>query len=147
MGSTELTTFQNALRPGLDNGMNFLLSKNASANDIANVTKELRNYDQIIVGIHDMRRRPAAVLDFNSSMKLFIAELAKMNSTMVVFANPYTIAGLPGLEGAKTILVNYQNSEEAQKASAKVITGKLKASGKLPVSVSANFKNGDGITQ
>ncbi len=147
MGAGELTIFQNALKTELDNEMNFLLSKDASANDIANVTKELRNYDQIIVGIHDMRKRPAAVLDFNNSMKLFIAELAKMNSTMVVFANPYTIAGLPGIEGAKTIVLNYQNSTEAQKASARVIAGKLKANGKLPVSISANFKNGDGVTQ
>lgn len=147
LGASELTTFQNMLRPELNRGMNFLLSKNASADDISRVTAELRDYEQIIVGVHDMRKRPAAVLDFNNNMKLFIAELAKMNSTMVVFANPYTIAGLPGIEGAKTILMNYQNSEEAQKASAKVITGKLKANGKLPVSVSARFKNGDGISQ
>ncbi|WP_276345844.1 glycoside hydrolase family 3 N-terminal domain-containing protein [Daejeonella sp. JGW-45] len=147
MGPATLTTFQNMLKPDLGNSMNFLLSKNASAEDIANVTRELRDYDQIIVAIHDLRKRPAAALDFNDGMKLFIAELAKMNSTMVLFANPYTIAGLPGIERAKTILVNYQNSEEAQRASAKVIAGKLKASGKLPVSVSTNFKNGDGITQ
>jgi beta-N-acetylhexosaminidase len=147
LGASELTTFQNMLRPELNRGMNFLLSKNASADDISRVTAELRDYEQIIVGVHDMRKRPAAVLDFNNNMKLFIAELAKMNSTMVVFANPYTIAGLPGIEGAKTILMNYQNSEEAQRASVKVITGKLKANGKLPVSVSAQFKNGDGISQ
>lgn len=147
MGAKASNTFHSMLKADLDNSVHFILPKDASANDIASVNRELRNYDQIIVGIQDMRKRPPAVLDYNNSMKLFIAELAKMNSTMVVFANPYTIAGLPGIEAAKTIILNYQNSEEAQKASARVISGKLKASGKLPVSISTSFKNGDGITQ
>lgn len=147
MGTTSATTFHNLLKSELDNSNHFILPKDASANDITSVSRELRNYDQIIVSIQDTRKRPAAVLDYNNSMKLFIAELAKMNSTMVLFANPYTMAGLPGIEAAKTIVVNYQNSEEAQKASARVISGRLKASGKLPVSVSASFKNGDGIVQ
>jgi beta-N-acetylhexosaminidase len=148
IGATDLTTFQNQLKAGLDNSMNFILSKNATANDIANVTKELRNYDQIIVGVHDMRKRPAAVLDFDNNVKLFIAQLAKMdNSTVSVFANAYTIAGLPGIEAAKTLIVNYQNTEEAQKATVRVITGKLKANGKLPVTINSYFKNGDGITE
>lgn len=147
MGATGTNTFHTMVRPQLDNSVHFILPKNASNNDIVNVSKELRNYDQIIVGIQDTRRRPGAVLDYNNPMKLFIAELAKMNSTMVVFANPYSIAGLPGIEAAKTIILNYQNSEEAQKASARVITGSLKAKGKLPVSINSSFKNGDGITQ
>ena len=147
MGAVAGNTFHSMLKADLDNSVHFILAKDASANDIANVNRELRNYDQIIVGIQDMRKRPPAVLDYNNSMKLFIAELAKMNSTMVIFANAYTIAGLPGIEAAKTIVLNYQNSEEAQKASARLITGKIKASGKLPVSISASFKNGDGVTQ
>ncbi len=147
MGANGLNTFQTMLKSGLDNSFHFILAKDASNNDVVNVSKELRNYDQIIVAIHDTRRRPGAVLDYSNTMKLFIAELAKMNSTMVLFANPYTIAGLPGIEAAKTIVMNYQNSEEAQKASARIITGNLKATGKLPVSINAVFKNGDGITQ
>ncbi|MEJ7780565.1 MAG: glycoside hydrolase family 3 N-terminal domain-containing protein [Daejeonella sp.] len=147
MGGTNVTLFQNMLKTDLDNTMNFILAKDAGANDIANVAKELQNYDQIIVGIHDTRKRPPAVLDYSNSMKLFIAQLAKMNSTLVVFANPYTIAGLPGVESAKTLILNYQNTDEAQKASARVISGKLKASGKLPVSINTYFKTGDGVTQ
>ena len=147
MGATGFNTFQTMLKSDLDNSFHFILSKDASNNDVVNVSKELRNYDQIIVAIHDSRRRPGAVLDYSNTMKLFIAELAKMNSTMVLFANPYTIAGLPGIETAKTIILNYQNSVEAQKASARIITGNLKAKGKLPVSISAAFKNGDGVSQ
>jgi len=43
--------------------------------------------------------------------------------------------------------LNYQNSNEAQRAASRVITGALKASGKLPVAVNPGFKNGAGLTQ
>ena len=147
IGTTGLSTLQKVLKPDFDNSTNFILPKNASENDIVNVTQELRNYGQIIVGVHDLRNRPAPVLDYNNSLKLFIAELAKMNSLIAVFANPYSIAGLPGVEESKTLILNYQNTNEAQNATARVITGKLKASGKLPVTMNAYFKNGDGLTQ
>jgi hypothetical protein len=43
--------------------------------------------------------------------------------------------------------MNYQSGDEMQKASVKVITGEIKASGKMPVSVNTFFKNGYGIAQ
>jgi len=147
MGATGLTTFQNSIKPFLPNSLLFLLPKDASDSDVNNVRAELKAYDQIIVSIHDTRRRPGAVLDYNAGLKSLIADIAGMNSMFTIFANPYAITGLPGIEKAKTLIVNYQNSDEAQRAAVKVITGELKANGKLPVAVSPDFKNGDGITQ
>jgi beta-N-acetylhexosaminidase len=147
MGTPGLTTFLNMMKPLLPNSLIFLLPKDASESDINNVRAELKDYDQIIVSIHDTRRRPGAVLDYTAGLKTLIADIAGMNSMMTLFANPYSITGLPGIEKAKTLIVNYQNSEEAQKTSAKLISGQLKASGKLPVAVSPGFKNGAGITQ
>jgi beta-glucosidase-like glycosyl hydrolase len=147
LGSSELTTLQRALRPVLPNSLNFILPKDITDAELENVKKELLAYDQIIVSIHDMRKRPAPVLDYNKSLKSFIAELAGMNSMFAIFANPYSLAGLPGIEAAKTIILNYQNTNEAQNATFRVINGGLKANGKLPVTINANFKNGDGLSQ
>ena len=147
IGTPGLTTFQNIMKPLLPNSLIFLLPKDASESDVNNVRAELKNYDQIIVSIHDIRKRPGAVLDYNAGLKTLIADIAGMNSMFTLFANPYAITGLPGIEKAKTLIINYQNSEEAQKATAKLISGQLKASGKLPVAVSPGFKNGAGITQ
>lgn len=147
MGTADISTFQKALKPEFNNSLNFILPKNASESDIANVKAELKNYDQIIVSIHDLRKRPAPVLDYNAGMKLLIADIAQMNSMFAVFANPYTIAGLPGIEAAKTIIINYQNTAEAQNASSRLVKGQLKANGKLPVTINSWFKNGDGLSQ
>lgn len=147
LGTNELSVLQTSLRPALLNSMNYILPKNITDQELDNVRKELKGYDQIIVGIHDMRKRPAPVLDYNKSLKAFIGELSAMNSLFAVFANPYSLIGLPGMESAKTILLNYQNTKEAQNASFRVINGGLKASGKLPVTVNSSFKNGDGLIQ
>lgn len=147
IGTNELSVFQNSFRPVLSNSMNYILPKNITDQEIDNVRKELKEYDQIIVAIHDMRKRPAPVLDYTKSLKSFIGELAGMNSLFAVFANPYSLSGLSGIESAKTILMNYQNTKEAQNASFRVINGGLKASGKLPVTINSSFKNGDGLIQ
>ena len=145
VGVTEVSTFQKQLNISFPNSTNFILSKIASATDIANIKKELKNYDQVILAIHDYRKRPQSTLDYNSQLKQFIAELPNRNIVTCLFANPYTLSALPGIEKSKTVLVNYQNSDEAQLASAKVLSGQMNASGRLPVTVSPLFKTGDGI--
>lgn len=147
LGSSEITSIQRSLKPLFSNSLNYILPKDISDAEIENVKKELQSYEQIIVNIHDLRKRPAPVLDYNKGLKLFIADLAKMNSLFNVFANPYALAGLPGIESAKTLILNYQNTEQAQSATFRTITGEVKAGGKLPVTVNSVFKNGDGIVQ
>ena len=77
---------------------------------------------------------------------MLISELAKLTSVIVLFANPYTLAGFEGIEQSKALIVNYQNSNEAQKASAKVLSGQAAASGRLSVSINSFFKTGDGVS-
>ena len=147
IGPKELTLFQKELIPRFSNAMNFIVAKNATGSDITNVANELKNYEQVILALYDTRKRPAPVLDYSNEVKLLAAQIAGMNSVVTIFANPYTIAGLPGIEFAKTLIMNYQSGDEMQKASVKVITGEIKASGKMPVTVNTFFKNGYGIAQ
>ncbi|MBC7745558.1 MAG: glycoside hydrolase family 3 [Flavobacterium sp.] len=147
VGVKELTLMQKELTTRFSNSLNFILNKNASGSDIANITQELAGYDQIILALYDSRKRPGQILDYSIEVKLLITQIALMNSLVVVFANPYALSGLPGIEKAKTLIMTYQNSDELQKASVKIITGELKASGKLPVSINSFYKNGNGISQ
>lgn len=147
MGTPDISLFEQIMKSLFKEAIIFLLPKDASSRDIQNVMYELKGYEQVIVSIHDTRKRPGAVLDYNVELKTLIAEMAGMNSLFTLFVNPYTIAGLPGIEKAKTLIVNYQNSEEAQRAAAKAITQQLKANGKLPVNINSSFKFGDGLSQ
>lgn len=144
VGVSELSEFQHMLDWRFDNHMHYVLSANATADDVAAVARELRRYSQVIVALHDNRVRPRSTYNYNSTVRLFINELAHHNAIFCVFANPYGLAGLPGIEQAKAILVCYQNDDIMQRAAAKVILKRLVPSGRLPVTVNAFFRYGDG---
>lgn len=144
VGVVHISEFQNMLGWRFDNHMNYVLSPKATADDVAAVANELSRYSQVIVAIHDDRIRPRNTLHYNGTVRLFLNELAGMNSVFCVFANPYALAGLPGVEEAKSILVCYQNDDIMQRAAAKVILRRLTPSGKLPVTINSFFRYGDG---
>jgi beta-N-acetylhexosaminidase len=140
------TVFQQELAKSFPNCRLFLIDKNTPAIEIRNISNWLKQYNQVIVGVHDTRLRPQSKLDYSSDVRLMIADLAsRKNTVMSVFANAYTIAGLPGIEKSSALLVCYQMSPELQRSAAKVITGSLKPTGKLPVSVNVFFPTGTGI--
>jgi hypothetical protein len=145
IGARELTTFQKELESKFDNALKFVISPDAKPNDIAKVSVELLRYNQVIVALHDTRRSPQSKINFSGTVRLFINELANMNSIFCVFANPYALAGMPGIEACKSLVLGYQNSDELQRAGAKVILKSLRPTGRLPVTVSTFFKYGDGL--
>ena len=145
LGVSEVTVFQKEMRKRFTNSTSFILSKIAGATDIKNVSRDLHGYDQIVVSIHDYRKRPQSSLDYNNELKTFISDLAKRNTITCLFANPYSIRSLPGIEKSRSLVVNYQNSDEMQIAAAKVLSNQMQASGKLPVTINSMFKTGDGV--
>jgi beta-N-acetylhexosaminidase len=146
IGVTSPTVLQMEAAKSFPNCRIFNIDKNTQAVELRNILGLLNQYQQIIVGVHDTRLRPQSKLDYSSDVKLMIADLAARNNTVIsVFANAYTIAGLPGIEKSKALLVCYLNSPELQKAVVKVLAGTLKPTGKLPVSVNVFFPTGTGL--
>lgn len=145
IGPKEITEFATNIKKANPDAMVFILPKSISLKELETVKTELKKYDQFILALHDTRLRPGGTLDYSNDLKLFIADIAALNTISTTFTNPYTIAGLPGLEKSKSILVGYQNSPEMQRTAAKVLLGTLKANGKLPVTINSFFKYGDGV--
>ncbi|WP_184546842.1 glycoside hydrolase family 3 protein [Mucilaginibacter sp. FT3.2] len=146
IGVSSPTVLQQEAAKSFGNCKIFMVDKNTQAVELKNILGLLSKYQQVIVGIHDTRLRPQSKLDYSSDVKLMIADLAgRPNTVISVFANAYTIAGLPGIEKSNALMVCYQNSPELQKSVVKVLTGGLKPTGKLPVSVNVFFPTGTGI--
>ncbi|MBE9583916.1 glycoside hydrolase family 3 [Mucilaginibacter sp. JRF] len=146
IGIDKMTPFQQELSRWYPNSMLFVVGKTTSLNDLNAMLVNLKKYDQIFISIYDTRTRPQSKLDYNSDIKFLIAQLAAQPRTVTtVFANAYTIAGLPGIERSGALLACYQNSDELQRAAVKVITGQIKPMGKLPVSVNSFFPTGTGV--
>ncbi len=146
IGVDEHTLFQAELCKWYPYSRLFIVNKNTPIARLNQLLEALKQYDQVFIGIHDTRLRPQSKLDYSGEVKQFITDLVQHQNTVTcVFANPYTIATLPGIEKSGAIIACYQMSDEMQRAAVKVITRRLDATGKLPVRVNAFFPNGMGI--
>jgi beta-glucosidase-like glycosyl hydrolase len=147
IGTTKPTVFQQGLKQYYSTAIFFNVAKNAEAATLNKVLDSLKAFDRVIIGVHDTRLRPGSKLDHSSDVKLFIAELAAWHNTSIsVFANPYTLAGLPGIEKCPILLMGYQMSNEIQHSAVKVLTLQAKPTGKLPVSINTFFPYGTGLS-
>jgi len=146
IGVGEMTLFQKELAKWYPDCKLFIVNKNTPVAQLNQLLEALRQYDQVFIGIHDTRLRPQSKLDYSNEVKMFITELElHPNTVTAVFANPYTMATLPGLEKSGAIIACYQMSDELQRSAVKVITQRLKATGKLPVTVNTVFTYGMGL--
>src|ERR1700744_1445011 len=146
IGVTQQTVFQQELSQWYLNSDMFVVGKGTPADDLLELLGKLRQYDQVFVSINDTRARPASKLDYSNGVKLFIEEVAAHpHSVVCVFANPYTIAGLPGLEKSGALVAGYQMSDEVQRSAVKVINRLIGPKGKLPVNVNVFFPYGTGV--
>ncbi len=147
IGVSKNTVFQQQLSNRCTNSTLFIVDKNMQANKLDSLTETLKQFDQVYVSINDTRPRPASKLDYSPDVNAFITRIAKHKNTVIsVFANAYTIANLPGIEKCSTLLLGYQLSNEIQQSAVKVITGQIKPSGKLPVTINNYFTTGTGLT-
>ncbi|HEY4197750.1 MAG TPA: glycoside hydrolase family 3 N-terminal domain-containing protein [Mucilaginibacter sp.] len=146
IGVSQQTVFQRELSQWYLNSDLFIVGKGTPADDLLELLTKLRQYDQVFVSINDIRTRPASKLDYSNGVKLFIEEVAAHpHSVVCVFANPYTIAGLPGLEKSGALIAGYQMSDEMQRSAVKVINRLISPKGKLPVNINVFFPYGTGV--
>lgn len=144
IGTPGVTLFQQDLGAYYKNSIFYTLDKNANANAIAKVMKDINMFDQVIIGIHDARTRPGNGMVLSNDLKMFIKDMAAKNAVFALFANPYNLSALPGLENSKGLVVAYQKEDFMQRSAAAVLKNQLITTGRLPVTVNTFFKYGDG---
>ncbi|SHN18211.1 glycoside hydrolase family 3 protein [Mucilaginibacter sp. OK098] len=143
VGVTQTTVFQRDLAKWYTYNTLFTVGKNAPQAELKTLLAALKGYDQVYVSINDTRLRPASKLDYSSSVKQFISDIAAHNNTVIsVFANAYTIADLPGIEKCGALIACYQMTDDLQRSAVKVITRQLNPTGRLPVSINKDYLTG-----
>lgn len=145
IGLSEESVFQQEMSGFYKNSLALRLEKNATANDIALIMSRLDANDQVIIAIHDTRTRPGNNLPLNTELKSFITNMSAKGAAFVLFANPYNLAAMPGIETSAALLVAYQKEAFMQKSAASVFKNQLITTGKLPVTASPLFRYGDGL--
>jgi CubicO group peptidase (beta-lactamase class C family) len=140
VGTTEDTSFTKSLK---DYGVKKIFFAPTNEKEIKDFTKRMKNADAVIIGIHKTTGYPTQNFGLDKTEIQVIQELAKNKNTIsVLFGNPYAVKNFCNAEG---ILVAYDEADETQSIAALIVTGQLKAKGRLPVTICDNFKAGDGI--
>ena len=144
-GADKKTTFQESL--GLYTRVrHFQLPLDASAEKVDSIRQEIKKYDLIVGGIHDVSKYPRNRFETSSEVAEFIKEVSENKSNIFTFfKNPYVLSSIEGIEKAEGLIVTYQDSELTEELAAQLIFGGIGASGKLPVSVGEKFEAGDGL--
>ncbi|MBE0677657.1 MAG: serine hydrolase, partial [Bacteroidales bacterium] len=110
------------------------------------VLSKLKDYDVVIAGICALEQKPAGGYGVTSQLNSVFRQIAALNRSAVIwFGNPYGIARLDMSVRPTALLVAYQDNSYTHQTSVQVLFGALGASGRLPVTVNANYPEGYGI--
>ena len=110
------------------------------------VYSRLKDYDIVISGICALEQKPSSSFGVTPSLREVIRRLTELRGSVILwFGNPYGIAMLDPETKPSALLVAYQDNSYTQQTAVQVVFGALGASGRLPVTVNAEYHEGFGI--
>ena len=119
-----------------------MLESNPRGCDINELLDLTEDTDTVIVALFTLNSDPQLNFGITPNARIIIERLANTKKIILVMCgSPYA---LKLFEHIPTIVVAYEDDPDAQEAAAKVITGSLTPSGKLPVTISTRFTLGTG---
>lgn len=122
----------------LNTGTTVILKKASDINSIPANSK-------VIVGFHKDNSTAYKPYKISDSSKKILSELSKnQNVILDVFGSPYALKDID-ISKVSTVLVSYENNDDAMKATANGILGHTKIWGRLPVLVNDQLKFGIGM--
>lgn len=122
------------------------LKRYANVHTFDRSVDEASDFDRLIISIHKSNKSPWKSYKISDAEKELIRSYSKQtNVSLVIFANPYSLLDADYLKDVKSVLMAYQNSKTMQSFAAQGIFGAIAMNGKLPVSLSEEFKAGTGI--
>ena len=116
-------------------------SDSTGATQLINTIKQ-KNYDVVIVGLHNFSRRPANNFGISNASVYLLNGLQQPQTLTLIFGNPYAVKNIAA---APNLIACYEDDDVTQEAVFALLQGKTQAKGKLPVTVAENLKFGDGI--
>ena len=135
----------NSLAPFLGR---YLEVKDFEINSGANkktIVEKLSDFNRVVVTIHGMSQRTGSNFGVNKEINDLVEAICEQNNVILNIAgNPYCLNNFPAAEGARAIIVSYEDEKAASDVTSQLIVGAIPALGKLPVSC-GKYPVGQGI--
>lgn len=140
------TTQPNFLTKALDSiyGVKVFYIDTKDSAVLTHLKDSLSSFQQVFVGLHNYSRRPANHFQIHASIIEFLNQTQPPNWINIILGNPYAVGEFKNIQN---ILFAYEDNEFTQKAVLNWMEGKIKATGKLPVTVAENLPFGSGDTK
>lgn len=136
IGASDSTIFGKRLKTEL-NADTYFLSYKDSDDRSSQILNELnsKNYDKIIIGIHNYGLRPANNYGISQTAMDLWDSLQGNSTATFVFGNVYAAQNFLK---SPTVIAMYQDDEITQNVAADFVEGKVAAKGTLPVTIGSN---------
>ncbi len=145
VGATKITSFQKMLENYTEMD-HFVLGKNATEREWANLRMKLGNYNLVILGIEGINVYPSEKYGITEMQQKVVSGIVQEKTTVsVFFGNAYALKYFENIHHSSGLILTYQNNNLTQELAAQLIFGAIDAKGHLPVSVDKRFKLHDGI--
>ena len=142
-GTREQTPFQDMVRM-YSNSDVFAVSMYAHDSVWMKLRDTLRSYDIVIFSLHYLSNKATANYGMTEKTGNFINAFKKEKTCILVsFGSPYVLSRFPDVDN---IICAYQDETGFQYAAAEALFGGIQMKGKLPVTSSAEYPIGTGIT-
>ncbi len=143
--SRTLVTFPADMKKHSPSVDTLVLSELMSAKETAQAIDLASKADVVVCGAFVRIVIGSGTVELPLAHKSFIQDLLKANArtVLIAFGNPYIGGSFPGLS---TYVCAYDNARALQEVAAEALYGKVKFSGRLPVTISEKMRFGDGIT-
>jgi beta-N-acetylhexosaminidase len=110
------------------------------------ILNESKNYSKIVIPIFAKVKIKTGTVGLPTSQIDLINDLVKNGKSVIVisFGNPYLLQGFKDID---TYICAYGDCESTINATLKAMFGEIQCKGKLPISISEEFKFGAGLTK
>lgn len=126
----------------------FSYSSKIKKTDLSKIYSDCKNYNLLIITIHDMNQRPYQNYGVSKLLDRVIDSLSNNHKIILnILGNPYVLKRLNSAKKIDGIIVNYEENSITKDLSGQLIFGGIPALGKLPVTASKDFPINSGIIQ
>jgi beta-N-acetylhexosaminidase len=138
-GESDNVSYLNSALPSYFNNYDYMMSYQTDLSSIA-------AYDNVIIAVYAKVRFGTGKISISSENSALIESINSKNKNTIVVSlgNPYMLKEFPSIP---SYICAYGDSDVSINSVLKAITGKIRFKGKLPVSVTDDYKFGSGLTK